>query len=122
MTVFYTKEHEWIKIEGEVGTVGISNYATEQLGDITFIELPDNDELVKKGDIVSGIESVKAASDIYTPMSGVIIEVNQDLENAPEKINESAEEEGWIFKIQISDMSEEKDLLSKEEYLKISSH
>ncbi len=95
---------------------GISAYAAEQLGgDITFVELPDVDDETEKGEVYCSIESVKAASDIYAPMSGVITEVNEELESAPELVNDSAEDDGWIAKITITDMDEE-NLLTSEEY------
>lgn len=115
MKVFYTKEHEWIRVEGETGTIGISAYAAEQLGDITFVELPEKDDEIEKGEIFCSIESVKAASDIYAPMSGVITEVNEELEESPEIVNESAEDDGWLCRISITDMDEE-NLLTPEEY------
>lgn len=115
MKIFYTKEHEWIKVEGETGTIGISAYAAEQLGDITFVELPETDDEIEKGEVFCSIESVKAASDIYAPMSGIITEVNEELEEAPETVNENAEDNGWIAKITITDYDEE-NLLTAEEY------
>jgi len=115
MKIFYSKEHEWIKVDGETGTIGISSYAAGQLGDITFVELPDVDDDTEKAEVFCSVESVKAASDIYAPMSGLIIEVNEALEDAPELVNASAEDEGWIAKITITEMDEE-NLLSVEEY------
>jgi len=115
MKILYTKEHEWIRIEGETATIGISAYAADQLGDITFVELPETDDEIEKGEIFCSIESVKAASDIYAPMSGLITEVNEELEEAPELVNTSAEDDGWICKITITEMNEE-NLLTAEEY------
>jgi len=115
MKTFYTKEHEWIKVDGDKGIIGISAYAADQLGDITFVELPEVDDETEKAEVFCSVESVKAASDIYAPMSGVITEVNEELESAPELVNESAEEDGWFAKITISEMDEE-NLLTSEEY------
>jgi len=115
MKMYYTKEHEWIKVEGETGTIGISAYAADQLGDITFVELPDKDDETEKSEVFCSVESVKAASDIYAPMSGIIIEVNEELESAPEIVNDSAEDDGWIVKISITEMDFE-NLLTSEEY------
>lgn len=106
MTIYYTEEHEWISVEGATGTVGITDHAQEQLGDITFVELPEAGSTVKKGDSVSVVDSVKAASDVYTPVSGEVTEVNPKLEDEPELVNTSAEADGWLFKITLSDTSE----------------
>jgi len=114
--LLYTKEHEWVSIEGNVATVGISDYAQETLGDITFIELPSvHDEMEQFGEFAS-IESVKAASDIFSPMSGKVIEVNHDLELDPSVINKSCYEKGWIAKLEISDMDEKNNLMTVDEY------
>ncbi|PLX68899.1 MAG: glycine cleavage system protein H [Denitrovibrio sp.] len=115
MSIFYTKEHEWIKVVGDKGTIGISTYAADQLGDITFVELPEVGDEIEKGEIFCSVESVKAASDIYAPMSGVITDINDELESAPETVNDSAEDTGWIAKITIIDIDEE-ELLTTEEY------
>lgn len=112
----YAKTHEWILLEDNVAYVGISENAAEELGDITFIELPEVGKEVKKGDILCTLESVKSASDVYAPVSGKIIEINSTLEANPEIINDSAEKEGWIAKIEISNMEELNDLLSEEDY------
>jgi len=112
----YTKEHEWLNLEGKIATIGISDYAQGQLGDITFIELPSvGDEVEQFGDIAS-VESVKAASDIFSPISGKIIEVNSELNEEPSMINKSNYEKGWIAKIEISDQDELSNLLTSEEY------
>ena len=111
----YNEEHEWISIEGETAVVGISKYAVEQLGDITFIELPEIDSEVSSGDSVAFIESVKAASDIYTPISGIVIEVNEDLLDTPESLNKDAQNI-FIFKITFSDIGELNSLMNEEEY------
>lgn len=111
----YNEEHEWISIEGETAVVGISKYAVEQLGDITFIELPQINTEVLSGDSVAFIESVKAASDIYTPISGIVIEVNEDLLDTPESLNKDAQNI-FIFKITFSDIGELNSLMNEEEY------
>ena len=100
----YTKDHEWITIEGDIATVGISNHAQESLGDIVFIELPSIGKLVKAKEEISVIESVKAASDIYSPLDGQIEDVNKELETDASIINRDAENTGWIFKLKISDI------------------
>ncbi len=112
--MYYTKQHEWINMD--TGYVGISAYAAEQLGDITFVELPEIDMEVSGGDVLCAIESVKAASDVYSPISGKIIEANEDLEATPEIINESPEDEGWIAKIEISNENEKDNLMNKASY------
>jgi glycine cleavage system H protein len=111
----YNEEHEWIELNNEIGTVGISKYAITQLGDITFIELPEVNSDVDSGDSVAFIESVKAASDIYTPVSGNIIEVNEDLLDNPESLNEDALNIS-IFKIKLSDIGELDNLMDEEAY------
>lgn len=116
MSRFFTKEHEWIEVEGETGTVGITDYAQDQLGDITFVELPGEGSNVKQGESVSVVDSVKAASDIYTPVSGTVIEVNAELEDQPELVNSSAEGEGWLFRITLSDFGELARLMDRAAY------
>jgi len=121
MEYFFTKEHEWVKISGTTATVGISDHAAHELGDITFVELPQVGKTVKQFDTLAAIESVKAASDIYAPVSGKVITVNETLENTPEVVNESAEESGWICVLEISDPAEVKNLMNRaryDEYLK----
>ncbi len=116
MQVLYTKEHEWIKIEGSTGTVGITSYAVQQLGDITFVELPSVGKSVRQFDVLCGIESVKAASDIYAPLGGRVVSVNEALNDHPEIINDSPEEEGWLATIEIADPSGTDNLLSLQQY------
>jgi len=113
----FLSSHEWAKLEedGKV-TVGISDYAQDQLGDIVFIELPEIDSEVNQGDEAAVVESVKAASEIYSPVSGKVIDVNSSLEDSPETVNLSAFEEGWFFKIEATDISELENLLSPEQY------
>ena len=100
----YTKEHEWIELDGEIATIGITNHAQESLGDIVFVDLPEIGKKVNAGGEVSVIESVKAASDIYSPVDGEIIEINEKLNDNAALINENAESEGWIFKVKISNV------------------
>ena len=116
--LLYTKEHEWINIEDGEATIGISDYAQESLGDITFIELPNiGDEVEQFGELVS-VESVKAASDIFSPMSGEIIAVNDDLNEDPGLINKFPYEKGWIVRIKLSDSEEKSNLMTADEYSK----
>ena len=113
----FLSSHEWAKLEGDgIVTVGISDYAQDQLGDIVFVELPELDSEVNQGDEVAVVESVKAASEVYSPMSGKIVDLNSSLENSPEIVNSSAYEEGWFFKIEVTDSSEFENLLTPEEY------
>ena len=114
--VKYSKEHEWIKIEGDVGTIGITQHATEMLGDIVFVELPDVGASVEKDGNAGVVESTKAASDVYTPISGEVTENNQAIVDDPGKINSDPENEAWFFKLKIKDMSEMDSLMNKEEY------
>lgn len=116
MSRYFTKEHEWIDVDGETGTVGISDYAQGQLGDITFVDLPDSGKDVKKGDTVCVVDSVKAASDIYAPVSGSIVESNGALEDQPELVNSDAEKDGWLFRIKIADSAELGDLMDPASY------
>ena len=112
----YTKEHEWMALEGEVATIGITNHAQESLGDIVFIDLPEVGKIVNSGDEISVIESVKAASDIYSPVDGEIIEININLNDNASLINQKAETEGWIFKVKITDIKQLESHLSLSEY------
>ncbi len=112
----YTKDHEWIKVEGNKAIIGISHPAQEMLGDVVFVELPEAETEVDAHESVASIESVKAVSDVYSPLSGKIIAVNTELEDAPELINKDAYKDGWIFAIEFSDESELEALLSAEEY------
>lgn len=113
----YTEDHEYIIVEGGIGTVGITNYAQEKLGDVTFVELPAVGEKVKQGNPIAVVESVKAASDIYAPVSGAITEVNGALNDKPELINQDAEAAAWILKIQIADTAELDKLMDRDAYL-----
>ena len=118
--VKYSKEHEWIKVEGDVGTIGITQHATEMLGDIVFVELPEIGSSVVKDGNAGVVESTKAASDIYTPVSGEIIENNQAIVDDPAKVNNDPENDAWFFKLKITDKSEMNSLMNKEEYEKFS--
>lgn len=106
MTVYYTEEHEWVRVEGEDATVGITDFAQGQLGDIVFVELPDVGRAVSKGGEAAVVESVKAASDVYAPVSGEIVEANQALVDDPSLGNTDPEGEGWFFRLRLSDTSE----------------
>ena len=117
-TTYYSEEHEWITIEGNTGTVGITDFAQEQLGDIVFAEVTKANEKVTKDEEVAVVESVKAASDIFSPVSGLISEVNVLLEDAPETINSDPLENGWIFKITITNPNELDDLMDLDGYNK----
>ena len=117
----YTKDHEWIELNGEIATIGITNHAQESLGDIVFVDLPEVGKSVTSGSEVSVIESVKAASDIYCPVDGEVIEINNKLNDNAALINQKAESEGWIFKIKISNSSQietHMDLPGYEDFLK----
>jgi glycine cleavage system H protein len=112
----YTRSHEWVRAEDGTVTIGITDHAQEELGDVVFVELPDVGDTIGAGDSFGTVESVKAVSDLYTPVGGEVVEVNSSLEDAPEKINDDPYGEGWIVKLSTS---EEADLLSPEEYEKV---
>ncbi len=112
----YTEEHEWIAIEGDVARIGITDYAQEQLGDVVFVELPQVDAAVSKGDEASVVESVKAAAEVYAPIDGEIVAVNEALEDTPALVNTEPEGGGWFFKIKISDAAQLDGLLDAEAY------
>ena len=114
----YTEDHEYCKVDGDVVTIGITEYAQEQLGDITYLELPEVGDEFSKGDSFGTVEAVKAASDMYLPVSGEIIEINEDLEDSPELVNSDCYNAGWIVKIKISDEAELQSLLSADAYSK----
>ncbi len=116
--VKYSKEHEWIKLDGDEATIGITKHATEMLGDIVFAELPEKGSNVDKDGTAGVVESTKAASDVYSPVSGEVIDTNQMIVDDPSKINEDPEESAWFFKLKIKDKSEIDSLMSKEEYEK----
>ncbi len=114
----YTKEHEWVKVDGETGTVGITDHAQKQLGDIVFVEVPELDTELEKGDEAASIESVKAVADVFSPVSGTVIGVNEALEDEPELVNKDAQGEGWLFKLRIEDKSELDGLMDAASYEK----
>ena len=114
--VKFSKEHEWIKLEGEVATIGITKHATEMLGDIVFAELPEKGSNVEKDGTAGVVESTKSASDVYTPVSGEVVDINQMIVDDPAKINEDPENTAWFFKLKMKDLSEMDSLMNKEEY------
>ena len=114
--VKFSKEHEWIKLEGEIATIGITRHATEMLGDIVFAELPEKGSSVEKDSTAGVVESTKAASDVYTPVSGEVVDTNQVIVDDPAKINEDPEGTAWFFKLKMKDTSELDSLMNKEEY------
>jgi|TARA_B100001029_G_C14932619_1_gene378534 glycine cleavage system H protein len=118
--VKYSKEHEWIKLENDVATIGITRHATEMLGDIVFVELPEKESNVEKDGTAGVVESTKAASDVFTPVSGEVIDINQAIVDDPTKINEDPEGDAWFFKLKLKDKTEMDSLMSKEEYDKFS--
>jgi glycine cleavage system H protein len=113
----YTREHEWIEVDGKTGKVGITDYAQNSLGDIVFVESPKVGASVTKGEIFGSVESVKAVSDLYSPVTGAVTEVNEELASSPEKINTAAHE-SWIMKVELSDPAEVDSLMSAEDYEK----
>jgi len=106
MSRYFTEDHEWIDVDGDIGTVGITDYAQGQLGDIVFVDVPEEGKELAKGDEAAVVESVKAASDVYSPVSGTVIEGNSALGDAPALVNEDPEGEGWFFKLTLGDTSE----------------
>lgn len=116
MSVYFTKDHEWVRVEGDTGTVGISDYAQGQLGDIVFVEVPEAGRLIDKGGDAAVVESVKAASDIYAPVGGEVVEGNAALADEPSLVNTDPEGEGWFFKMRISDASELDGLMDADAY------
>ena len=113
----YTKEHEWVEVDGDTATVGITNHAQESLGDIVFIDLPTVGKQVKSNEELCVIESVKAASDIYAPIDGEVTEINNNLNDDASIVNQDPEKEGWIFKMKISDLNQYNNLMTLDEYL-----
>jgi len=114
--LLFTKEHEWVRVEGNVATIGISEYAQEQLGDVVFVELPPVGADLEAGGDAAVVESVKAASEVYAPVSGKVTEVNGDLEASPGLVNENAEGDGWFWKMKLSDADEVGELMSPDAY------
>lgn len=113
---YFTEDHEWIEVDGDAATVGITDYAQGQLGDIVFVEVPEEGKELAKGDDAAVVESVKAASDVYAPVSGVVIEGNSDLDDNPALVNEDPEGEGWFFKMTLTDPSELEALMDEAKY------
>jgi len=114
----YTDTHEWLKLEGENAKVGITDHAQEELTDIVFVELPEKGKKIEKGDELCVVESVKSVSEIYAPVSGEIVEVNEELEDSPELVNKKPYDEGWLVEIKVSDKKEINQLLNSEDYKK----
>lgn len=121
MSLYFTKEHEWIRVEGDTATVGISQHAQEALGDIVFAEAPEAGRQLNKGDEAAVVESVKAASDVYSPVSGEVVEANQAIADEPALINTDPEGEGWFFKLRLSDTAELDGLMDEASYREWSS-
>lgn len=107
----YSEEHEWVSVDGDIATIGISDFAQQQLGDVVFVELPDIGRAVERGAEIAVVESVKAASEIYAPLSGEIVEVNDALADEPALVNESPEDDGWFFKMRLNDVAEINELM-----------
>jgi len=114
--LYYTKEHIWVKIENNVATIGITDYAQSQLGDVVFIELPEVEREVESGEVIATVESIKAVSEIYAPLTGKIISINEDLANEPSILNSDPYGDGWICDIQMKDLTEIEDLMTADDY------
>ncbi len=115
--LYYSDTHQWARVEEGVATVGVTNYAQEQLGDVVYVELPQPDEEAKRGEPLGSVESVKAVADVNSPVSGRVVEVNAALEDAPERINQSPYEDGWLAKIELSDPAEIRSLMNAQQYV-----
>jgi glycine cleavage system H protein len=118
MSRYFTEEHEWVEIEGNIATVGITEYAQEQLGDVVFVDVPGEGKMFDKGDEAAVVESVKAASDVYSPVSGKIVEGNDVLADEPALVNTDPEGDGWFFKLELSDVSELDGMMDEAAYKK----
>ena len=116
MSVYYTKEHEWIRVDGDTATVGITDFAQGQLGDVVFVEVPEAGRQVSRGGEAAVVESVKAASDVYSPVGGEVVEGNQALVDDPALVNSDPEGEGWFFKLRLADTNELNDLMNADQY------
>lgn len=116
MTTYYTEDHEWITVEGDIATIGVTEHASEQLGEVVFIELKESGDTFSKGDEIGVIETVKAASEVYAPVDGEIVEANGELPDAPTRLNESPEKDAWIYKIKVSDPGQLDGLMDKDAY------
>tara|TARA_B110000503_G_scaffold143200_1_gene243194 strand:- start:9470 stop:9847 length:378 start_codon:yes stop_codon:yes gene_type:complete len=112
----YTSDHEWIKVEGDIATIGITDFAQGELGDIVYVEIETEGDNLEKGDVFGTVEAVKTVSDLFMPLKGEVIEVNENIESAPESVNDSPYEDGWMIKVKIEDLSELDNLLSAEAY------
>ncbi|MEL7480673.1 MAG: glycine cleavage system protein GcvH [Pseudomonadota bacterium] len=117
-TTYFTEDHEWIAVDGDTGTVGITKYAAEQLGDVVFVEVPDTGKSFAKGDDMAVVESVKAASDVYAPVAGEVLEGNEALADAPQTVNEDPEGTGWFCKLKLAEKGELNGLMNAEAYAK----
>ncbi|MEM9829084.1 MAG: glycine cleavage system protein GcvH [Bacteroidota bacterium] len=115
----YTKDHEWIRVEGDEAYVGITDFAQQELGDIVYVEIETEGEELEPGEVFGTVEAVKTVSDLFMPVAGTVLEVNSDLEDAPELVNEDPYEKGWMIKIQLSDSTSPDELLSKEAYQEV---
>lgn len=116
MTVYYTRDHEWVRVEGDEATVGVTDFAQGQLGDVVFVEVPEAGRAVARGGEAAVVESVKAASDVYAPVSGTIVTGNQALVDQPDLVNTDPEGDGWFFKLTLSDNHELSELMNAEQY------
>ena len=114
--LYFSKDHEWISVEGDIATIGITNHAQEQLGDVVFVEVPETGRIVKPGDAAAVVESVKAASEVYAPLTGEVTESNAALGDNPELVNEDAEGAAWFFKLRLTDQSELGELIDRAAY------
>ena len=112
----YSKEHEWVKVEGDTVTIGITEYAQGELGDIVFVELPETEDDIEESESFGSVESVKTVSELYAPVSGSVVEINEELEDSPEFVNESPYEKAWMVKVKLNDESRLDDLLSADQY------
>ena len=117
--LYYTESHEWVKIEGDEAYIGITEYAAKELGEIVFVELPEEGDEVKAGEAFGSVEAVKAVEDIKAPMSGEVVEINEDLEDTPEMVSKDAFGDGWLVKIKLTNLDEKENLLSAADYAKL---
>ena len=117
--LMYTSEHEWVKLDGNIATIGITDFAQSELGDIIFLEFPNIDEHFSSGDVFGTIEAVKTVSDIYMPLTGKVIDINEDLNDSPEQVNDDPYENGWMVKIQVEDNIDKSKLLDSQSYTEL---
>ena len=117
--LMYTSEHEWVEIDGKIATIGITDFAQSELGDIIFLEFPNVDESFNNGDIFGTIEAVKTVSDMYMPLTGKVIEINEDLNDTPEQVNEDPYKNGWMVKIELEDSADQSKLMDAESYIEL---